>query len=128
MIAHKTTGGAFIVAACLAAAATSPGPALAQQGPLATNGGPRLGFRGCQYFEHAHFDGARRSIGAGVSRNYVGDNWNDQISSIACYPGCAVTVYEHRDFAGARVRWASSILYVGDAWNDQISSLRVTCA
>lgn len=117
---------AALAATCVAGVVPSI-PAGAQPGAIGTTGGPELAFRGCQYYEHIDFGGARRSIGAGVDRNYVGDGWNDQISSIACRGGCSVTVYENRDFGGASVRWSSNISYVGDDWNDQISSLRVRC-
>lgn len=93
--------------------------------PIATTGGPRVPIAGCFYYEHDSFRGARRDLPIGLRRRYVGDDWNDQISSIACAPGCGLKVYEHRDFGGYSKVFRGKMVYVGDAWNDDISSLEV---
>ena len=93
--------------------------------PIATTGGPRVPIAGCFYYAHDSFRGARRDIPLGLRRRYVGDEWNDQISSIACAPGCGLKVYEHRDFGGYSKIFRGKMVYVGDAWNDDISSLEV---
>ena len=97
------------------------------EGPIGTSGGPDVTFKGCYYYEHAEFKGERRDIPFGIRRNYVGDHWNDKISSIACAPGCGLRAYEHRDFGGAKRMFNGNTLYVGDSWNDQISSAEVVC-
>lgn len=97
------------------------------EGPIATTGGPHVPFKGCFYYEHDSFKGQRRDIPAGLQRKYVGDAWNDKISSIACSPGCGLRVWEHRDFTGASKTFNGAYVYVGDAWNDRISSMRVVC-
>lgn len=103
-------------------------PVLAQQGPIGTTGGPNVFFRGCWYYEHASFGGGRREIPEHMNRTYVGSDWNDRISAIACHRNCTATVFEHASNGGARRQFRGNILYVGDAWNDRISSLWVTCS
>jgi hypothetical protein len=85
-------------------------------------------FRGCIAFEHRDFRGAKLRLREQVNVSYVGDAWNDQISSFACSYYCELTFFEHRDFKGARDTWGSGISYVGDAWNDDISSMYVRCS
>ena len=97
------------------------------EGPIATTGGPQVPFKGCYYYEHDSFKGNRRDIPFGVRRKYVGDTWNDKISSIACSPGCGLSAWDHRDFGGASKTFNGAYVYVGDAWNDRISSVEVVC-
>jgi hypothetical protein len=97
------------------------------EGPITTSGGPRVNFQGCYYYQHAEWQGMRQAITDGTRQPYVGDEWNDQISSIACNVNCSLTVYQHRDYGGLHRTFYPNIQYVGDAWNDQISSMVVNC-
>ena len=115
------------VASIAAAGLAFAGQGAAAEGPIGTSGGPQVNFNGCIYYQHANFEGEQRAITDGTGRRYVGDHWNDQISSIACRPGCSVTVYEHRDYGGAHMTFHPNIQYVGDGWNDQISSMVARC-
>jgi hypothetical protein len=103
-------------------------PALAD-GELMTSGGPEVPPNSCIYYEHIDFDGHSVHIPLGIRRKYVGDDWNDEISSIACANGCRLLVWEHRDFVGASRTFAENGAhqYVGDDWNDSISSMKVAC-
>jgi len=89
-------------------------------------GGRGFARGGCTFFADANFQGMRGVQPAGESR-WVGDGWNDRISSVQCDPGCALEAFEHIDFGGARERFRGSVPFVGPAWNDRASSLRVTC-
>ena len=82
---------------------------------------------GCYYYADANFSGARSSIAEGESTEWVGDNWNDRISSLSCTPGCSLVAFEHIDFGGERARLTGDIPLLGPKWNDRISSLRVRC-
>ena len=115
-----------IVGAGLALAAGSASAG----GPISTSGGPQPGFTGCVYYQHAGFQGERQAIAGGTRRRYVGDHWNDQISSIACNrrAACRLIVYEHRDYGGAMRVFYPNTQYVGDQWNDRISSMIARCA
>ena len=117
----------LIAATSILAAGLACAGAAAAQGPVGTTGGPGVGFRGCIYYQHAGVEGNRRVIAAGTRRRYVGDVWNDQISSIACNRSCHLIVYEHRDYGGERRAFYPNIQYVGDAWNDRISSMVAVC-
>ena len=101
-------------------------PIAAEEGPIGTNGGPQIDFPGCMYYEHANFEGKRAPIMARIRRK-LGSDWDDEISSIACRPGCQLRVFEYRDFNGADEIFGSNISYVGDAWNDDISSMVASC-
>jgi hypothetical protein len=93
------------------------------------SGGPYAPPGNCLYYEHQNFGGGSRGIHLGTARRYVGDDWNDRISSVSCAPGCRLKVWEHRDFAGASKSFAvgGATVYVGDDWNDRISSVKVYC-
>lgn len=117
----------IVVTSTFAAGLAIAAQSVAAQGPVGTTGGPRVSFRGCIYYQHAGFEGAQNWIGGGTRRRYVGDGWNDQISSIACNRNCYLIVYEHRDYGGERRAFYPNIQYVGDAWNDRISSMIARC-
>jgi hypothetical protein len=96
---------------------------------FATHGGPSVPAESCIYYKHIDFGGESRSIPLGIGRKYVGDAWNDEISSIACASRCRLQVWEHRDYVGESRSFANGYAtqYVGDAWNDRISSMKVFC-
>ncbi|MEY3403834.1 MAG: hypothetical protein RLZZ86_3456 [Cyanobacteriota bacterium] len=81
-------------------------------------------------FEHDNFQG--RVLELHKSSNYIGNNWNDVISSIIItkLPPVGAIVYEHGDFKGKAVRLqvgkygTSELAKLGMA-NDSISSIRV---
>ncbi|KAB0681344.1 beta/gamma crystallin domain-containing protein [Aureimonas leprariae] len=96
---------------------------------IGTSGGPAVAPETCDFYEDQDFAGDRGSIHLGRQIRYVGDSWNDEISSIACANRCRVEAWEHRDFQGAMKVFANGYQsqYVGDDWNDRISSLRIRC-
>ena len=106
--------------------AVLPSSSALAEGPVGTSGGPHVPFKGCIAYQHRDFGGHTFTLRGNVNVQYVGDKWNDKISSFACHPGCTLTMFEHRDFKGARQTW-STVQYVGDAWNDDVSSLYVRC-
>lgn len=71
------------------------------------------------------------SIGLG-DINWVGDNWNDRISSVTVDQGWKVILYEHIYYGGASLELAASTADLSDipgpgpdgTWNDVASSLR----
>ena len=102
---------------------SAPAPALGQW-----EGKPGgLVGRACTFYEHADFTGARRDIGEFDEVPWVGNEWNDRISSIDCHERCTATVYEHIDYGGESGRWQGRARTMGLSWNDRISSVRVTC-
>lgn len=80
----------------------------------------------CTFYEHANFAGRREEAGEDEVA-FVGPEWNDQISSIQCRPGCAVEGFADANYAGPRQRFEGNVGFVGPFWNDKISSFRVTC-
>ncbi|OQX25978.1 MAG: hypothetical protein BWK80_12825 [Desulfobacteraceae bacterium IS3] len=80
----------------------------------------------CKFYEHTNAQGSSFSSGAGKS-NFVGNRWNDKISSVWVGEGYKVTVYEHTGFGGKSQtlygRNGGSLYNLTDiAFNDSISS------
>jgi hypothetical protein len=70
----------------------------------------------------ANFRG--ESLHAEGDMSYVGQHWNDQISSIRVLSGYW-EFYWDADYRGEVLRLGpGEYAYVGDHWNDQISSFR----
>ena len=63
----------------------------------------------------------------GDNIRFVGNQINDQISSVSCDPGCSATVFEHWKYGGEAIRLRGDVAFVGQRWNDRISSVRVRC-
>lgn len=73
-------------------------------------------------YQHAQFAGAARRFTGNVP--WVGDAWNDQVSSIVVSAG-VWQFFEHARYEGAVMTLRpGSVGFVGDRWNDQISSFR----
>lgn len=91
------------------------------------------------FYEHINMQGAQFNVYVGTNVAYVGDRWNDRISSInpAC-DGSWTVVYQHANYKGdalAIQNTNNTCQYYfnltqfrmsnGQSWNDQISSIRV---
>jgi Beta/Gamma crystallin len=87
---------------------------------------PRQQFFGCVVYEHINFGGASLAVGPGQTP-FVGQGWNDRVSSINCSPGCRLAAYEHAGYQGNRQVFAGSTPFVGQYWNDRISAAEVRC-
>ena len=83
--------------------------------------GPRRG-QAC-FYEDVNFRGASFCANMGQSSAFVGNRWNDRISSIRVGPGVTVQVCEHANFAGDCRRYDHNANRL--AANDSISSYRV---
>jgi hypothetical protein len=81
----------------------------------------------CYAYKHRGFRGDRYTLGRKKIATYVGDKFNDKISSFRVSPGCKIVAWEHRDRKGAVVTFNSDAEYVGDDWNDRISSFACRC-
>lgn len=91
------------------------------------------------FYQHIDMKGARFDVRVGTRVYYVGDRWNDQISSVN--PACTgrwTVMYQHRDFRGEGLAIENSNnscryyfnltnyrMSNGQSWNDQVSSMRV---
>lgn len=81
----------------------------------------------CKFFEHINYGGASYTLGSGQIQSFVGNAWNDRISSIQVTDQCTVTAYQHINFGGDARTFTSNASFVGNLWNDQISALRCQC-
>lgn len=73
-------------------------------------------------YQHAQFAGAARRFTGDVP--WVGDAWNDQVSSIVVSAG-VWQFFQHARYDGAVMTLRpGSVGFVGNQWNDQISSFR----
>ncbi|MCU4998387.1 MULTISPECIES: hypothetical protein [Bacillus cereus group] len=80
------------------------------------------------FHEHINGGGANFTMFSGDSMDYVGNLWNDQISSVTVAPRTLVILFEHRGFKGATYRLTnngdSSYLFnLPKPWNDITSSI-----
>lgn len=77
------------------------------------------------FYEHVGYRGNSFCADRGDSRRYVGNRWNDQISSIKVDRGYKVQVCEHASYGGNCRVIDHNTPNVGRYWNDRISSFRV---
>ncbi|MCP4353421.1 MAG: hypothetical protein GY795_48855, partial [Desulfobacterales bacterium] len=80
------------------------------------------------FYEHTNKKGAY-FYGKTEGDPFVGDNWNDKISSVWVRDGYTVTIYEHSDFSGRRKilqgRKGGTLYNLTDiGFNDMISSYK----
>ncbi|MDC3962931.1 peptidase inhibitor family I36 protein [Polyangium jinanense] len=79
------------------------------------------------FFENGNYGGRIVPISAERFRvPWIGNEWNDTISSIRVAPLCTVTVYEDVNFTGESLMVSADTPWLGD-WNDRISSYICTC-
>lgn len=80
-------------------------------------------------YEHVDYEGMSWSVSDGDNINWIGDTWNDMISSFKVRSGCSFTIYEHARFEGAWQTFTSNVRNAVDArWNDYVSSYTCVCA
>ncbi|CAM3931313.1 beta/gamma crystallin domain-containing protein [Mesobacillus zeae] len=81
------------------------------------------------FYEHINGDGHKYTLLSGESQEYVGDWWNDRISSVRVGPKTLVILFEHRGFKG-RIKYLENLgdtpqlFNIHQGWsNDKISSI-----
>jgi len=80
-----------------------------------------------RFYEHCNWEGVYFDVFAGsgcVAVNWVGNVWNDQISSVWLAGVRSVTLHEDVNRGGAQVTLFADSSCLG-SWNDQASSLTV---
>ena len=80
----------------------------------------------CTFYADPGHRGQSVTVSEGEDGSWVGNRWNDRISSFTCRPGCAAEIFEHIRFGGHRTELIS-VHALDPWWNDRISSIRVTC-
>jgi hypothetical protein len=88
---------------------------------------PAAAGEACSFYEHRDYEGWSFDVYDGDAVRFVGQERNDQISSIACDPGCSAVVYEDWKFRGRAIDVEDEVAYLGSRWNDRISSIEVSC-
>jgi hypothetical protein len=76
------------------------------------------------FYEHFNYKGDSFCVKSGEDASWVGDAWNDRISSIKVKGGASVRIFEHADYQGAEATARRSVPQL-NKFNDQISSYRV---
>jgi hypothetical protein len=76
-------------------------------------------------FEHARFQGQSFQLALG-EYFFIGQAWNDIVSSIRVPEMLQVEAFQHADFQGFHPLYASDVPYVGNRYNDQFSSFVVS--
>ncbi|WP_369799659.1 beta/gamma crystallin domain-containing protein [Brevibacillus sp. SKDU10] len=82
-----------------------------------------------RFFEHIDGNGASFTLNSGDSLSYVGDRWNDRISSVRVAPRTLVVLYEHINFTGStkileNLRNRSRLFNIHEDFNDMVSSIK----
>ena len=77
-------------------------------------------------FEHIDYGGDHKDVNRGEVP-WIGDIWNDEVSSIKVRSGCVLNAYEDKDFRGDQKSFSGNVRRVGDGWNDRISSYTCSC-
>lgn len=81
----------------------------------------------CVMYEHSDYRGATYGIAANRSVPWVGQAWNDKVSSARSPRNCKLVLYQHKNFAGNRRVIDGALSHVGVLWNDQVSSAECIC-
>jgi hypothetical protein len=77
------------------------------------------------FYEDPRFGG--ETLDAGERSNpWMGEWWNDRISSLNLGAGCTVRVYDHPNFEGASRTFRGDVSSLGD-WDERISSYICSC-
>lgn len=80
----------------------------------------------CTVYEHGNFQGKSRTIADTAVVPWIGQDWNDRISSVQTSNGCYLRAFQHMNFGGNAANF-STTQFVGQGWNDQISSVACEC-
>ena len=82
----------------------------------------------CTVYEHNDFRGWSHRISSRRPTSWVGNRYNDRISSVQVSRGCSLRVYEHRDFKGRSHTFRRGRHdNMPRGWNDRISSAKCRC-
>lgn len=74
-------------------------------------------------FEHSNYEGKRMLIRQNTP--WVGDNFNDIVSSLTVPAGWEVILYEHANYQGRSKVFRQNTDFVGDDFNDITSSIKI---
>ncbi|EJQ86855.1 hypothetical protein IGW_05330 [Bacillus cereus ISP3191] len=82
------------------------------------------------FYEHINGGGHYYTLLSGEEQDYVGNWWNDRISSIRIAPRTLVIIFQHRGFKGVSATfenpydsyWLVNLLEGN--WNDKVSSIK----
>lgn len=82
-----------------------------------------------RFFEHIDGNGASFTLNSGDRLSYVGDAWNDRISSVRVAPKTLVVLYEHINFTGRKKLLENSsnrshLFNIHEDFNDITSSIK----
>ena len=80
--------------------------------------------RAC-FYTGKNYTGQSVCVNSGRSLSYVGDRWNDKVSSVRLYNGASVTMCQHSGFNGFCRTSSRNEPALGPWLNNKISSVRV---
>ncbi|MBK7383628.1 MAG: peptidase inhibitor family I36 protein [Flavobacteriales bacterium] len=76
------------------------------------------------FYADANYSG--RSMALSASTPWVGDEWNDKISSIRVPAGMQVELFWDMNYKGISKIITADMAFVGSDWNDKASSIKIT--
>jgi hypothetical protein len=74
------------------------------------------------------FLGSTMAVDDGANVSWIGDQWNDKVSSVRVSPGCALNIWSDGSYAGAHKTVAGVVPWIGSDWNDKVSAFTCSCA
>ncbi|UHA73473.1 beta/gamma crystallin domain-containing protein [Paenibacillus sp. 481] len=82
-----------------------------------------------RFFEHINGTGMSFALNSGNDLSYVGNPWNDRISSVRVAPKTLVVLYEHANFSGLKKilenkTHNSHLFNIHSDFNDKVSSIK----
>ncbi len=98
---------------------------------------------GCTIYEHSRLEGDKSGLSVwnefldgddgGVAMSgdavaFLGEGWNDAVSSMRVTRNCRLTLYEHAGFGGRSIRFGPGTHDLADTWwNDRATGAHCTC-
>ena len=79
---------------------------------------------GACFYTDSDYRGRSFCLDSNERQSYVGNSFNDKISSIRVFGRARVITYEHENFGGARRIYSNDVTGLGN-FNDKISSIEV---
>lgn len=76
-------------------------------------------------YQHDDYNGKKACFNIGTNKSWIGDDWNDIISSVKLSGTAAITLWEHKGYGGYKDTYTSSSNWVGKKHNDEYSSFKV---
>jgi hypothetical protein len=76
-------------------------------------------------YQHKDYGGKKACYNIGTNKSWIGDDWNDMVSSVKLSGTAAIALWEHKGYGGYKDTYTSSSGWIGKKHNDEYSSFKV---